>query len=109
DGSKVSRRLAFSYAGRYYDPLRCHPMVRLGGDYLRHWFGKSPGGNRRKAWDKQWLLNQQQALAVNFALAFISYGFVIHSIGDDETLWPELHDPSQVLLEACAGSFELRE
>ncbi|KAF4647514.1 hypothetical protein FOL47_004498, partial [Perkinsus chesapeaki] len=39
----VTRRLAFAHAGVYYDPLRCHPSVRLISDYIRHVFGQSPG------------------------------------------------------------------
>ncbi|EER18170.1 hypothetical protein Pmar_PMAR013574, partial [Perkinsus marinus ATCC 50983] len=46
-------------------------VVRLGGDYLRHWFGSSPGGSRRSAWDKQWTLNQRQAQAYQYALSTI--------------------------------------
>ncbi|EER02351.1 hypothetical protein Pmar_PMAR006673 [Perkinsus marinus ATCC 50983] len=81
-------------------------MVRLGGDYLRHWFGSSPGGSRRSAWDKQWTLNQQQTQAYQYALSTIDAACLV---ADDESLWPELNDPSRVLLEACAGSFQLRD
>ncbi|EER03265.1 hypothetical protein Pmar_PMAR001657, partial [Perkinsus marinus ATCC 50983] len=48
----------------------------------------------------------RQAQAYQYALSTIDAACLV---ADDESLWPELNDPSRVLLEACAESFQLRD
>ncbi|KAF4711226.1 hypothetical protein FOZ63_002329 [Perkinsus olseni] len=130
----MSRTDAFRLGGYLYDPLRLHPSARLSADVLRRWFGKSEGGNKRKAWQKKWPLTDStwsmvsklmdnayldgygscqhnQIGSPRFIVAFCDasnegWGLLLYAVEEEYDPSSDVFPPKEKLIEAHAGEWD---